>query len=151
VWVSGTEQFVLVGRIALAAFLGFAIGIEREYRGKSAGERTFALLSMSAAAFTGLAALMLGTQATSRVIQGVATGVGFLGAGLIFLRRPGHVRGLTTAAGAWAATAIGTAVGLGAYLAAALGAVLVLLILELDHLPVMRRIHEQTDDAGSDG
>jgi putative Mg2+ transporter-C (MgtC) family protein len=146
--VGGTEQLVLVGRIALAAFLGFAIGIEREHRGKSAGERTFALLAMAAAAFTGLAALELGNQATSRVIQGVATGVGFLGAGLIFLRKQGNVRGLTTAAGAWAATAIGTAVGLGVYLGAALGTGLVLLILELDQLPPMRRLHERTDEGG---
>jgi putative Mg2+ transporter-C (MgtC) family protein len=146
--VEGTEQLVLVGRIALAAFLGFAIGVEREYRGKSAGERTFALLAMSAAAFTGLAALLLGNQATSRVIQGVATGVGFLGGGLIFLRRPGDVRGLTTAVSAWAATAIGTAVGLGIYLAAAMGTALTLLILELDRIPLMRKIHEGTDEGG---
>jgi putative Mg2+ transporter-C (MgtC) family protein len=147
--VSGTEQLVLVGRVALAAFLGFAIGLEREYRHKAAGERTFALLAFAAAAFTGLGTMLLGDQATSRVIQGVATGVGFLGAGLIFRRKPGDVRGLTTAAGAWAATAIGTAVGLGVYLGAALGTALVLLILELDQIPLMRRIHEQTEDGGA--
>jgi putative Mg2+ transporter-C (MgtC) family protein len=146
--MGGADQLVLVARIALAAVLGFAIGLEREYRGKSAGERTFALLAMAAAAFTGLGALLLGDQATSRVIQGVATGVGFLGAGLIFRRKPGDVRGLTTAAGAWAATAIGTAVGLGVYLGAALGTALVILILELDQIPFMRRILAQTDEGG---
>ena len=61
------------------------------------------------------------------MIQGVATGVGFLGAGLIFQRKPTDVRGLTTAAGAWSATAIGILAGLGAYLTAALGAVFVIL------------------------
>jgi putative Mg2+ transporter-C (MgtC) family protein len=138
-------QFVLLGRVALAALLGFAIGLERESRGKSAGERTFALLAFAAAGFSGLGALLLGAQGTSRVIQGVATGVGFLGAGLIFQRKATDVRGLTTAAGAWAAAAIGTAVGLGMYVGAALGTVLVIAILELDHLPIMRRIREQNE------
>ena len=146
--VHWTVQFVLVGRMALAALLGFAIGLEREYRGKSAGERTFALLALAAAAFTGVAALLLGAQATSRVIQGVATGVGFLGAGLIFQRKPTDVRGLTTAAGAWAATAVGTAVGLGIYLGAAMGAALVLLILEIDQIPVLRKIRERSENGG---
>jgi putative Mg2+ transporter-C (MgtC) family protein len=143
--VEWDEQLVLVGRVALAALLGFAIGLEREYRGKSAGERTFALLAFAAAGFSGIGALLLGAQGTSRVIQGVAAGVGFLGAGLIFQRKPSDVRGLTTAAGAWAATAIGIAVGVGLYLAAALGTVLVLAILELDQIPFMRRIREQAE------
>jgi putative Mg2+ transporter-C (MgtC) family protein len=145
--MDATDQFVLVGRLALAAFLGFAIGLEREYRGKAAGERTFALLALASAAFTGVAALLLGAQATSRVIQGVATGVGFLGAGLIFVRRAGDIRGLTTAAGAWGATAIGAAVGLGVYLAAAIGTAIVLLILELDQIPFVRAIGEPPDEA----
>jgi putative Mg2+ transporter-C (MgtC) family protein len=141
-------QLVLVGRMALAALLGFAIGLEREYRGKAAGERTFALLALAAAAFTGAGALLLGRIATSRVIQGVATGVGFLGAGLIFQRKPSDVRGLTTAASAWAATALGTAVGLGIYLGAGLGTAIVLGILEIDQIPFMRRLREQAESGG---
>jgi uncharacterized membrane protein YhiD involved in acid resistance len=92
-----------------------------------------------------MGSLLLGPAGTSRVIQGVVTGVGFLGAGLIFQRKPTDIRGLTTAAGAWAATAIGTIVGLGAYVAGSLLALLVLLILELDSIPFLRALRERGD------
>jgi putative Mg2+ transporter-C (MgtC) family protein len=143
--VRTTLQLTLFGRAALGAVFGLAIGLEREYRGKAAGERTFALLAFAAAGFAAVGALLLGVQGTSRVIQGVATGVGFLGAGLIFQRKPTDVRGLTTAAASWAATAVGILAGLGAYLAAALATGFLILILELDRIPMFRRIHEQTE------
>jgi putative Mg2+ transporter-C (MgtC) family protein len=149
VLVDADLQLVLFGRAALAALLGFAIGLEREYRGKSAGDRTFALLAFAAAAVTGVGAELLGPDGTSRVIQGVVTGVGFLGAGLIFRRSKSDVRGLTTAASAWGVTGIAILVGLGAYLTAALGAALILLILEFDAIPALRRIHERAESAGS--
>jgi putative Mg2+ transporter-C (MgtC) family protein len=79
-------QAVLIGRIALGAALGYAIGFEREYRGKPAGERTFSLLALGAAAVTGLGVLFFPLSA-EKVIAGVITGVGFLGAGLIFRER----------------------------------------------------------------
>jgi putative Mg2+ transporter-C (MgtC) family protein len=140
-----TVQLTLLGRAALAALLGFVIGLEREYRGKSAGDRTFALLAFGSASIVAVGAELLGPDGTSRVIQGVVTGVGFIGGGLIFRGEGGgSVRGLTTAAGAWAATGIGVITGVGAYLAAALAAALVIVILELDTLPLFRRIREQT-------
>jgi putative Mg2+ transporter-C (MgtC) family protein len=141
--VDTTLQLTLLGRAALGALLGLLIGIEREYRGKAAGERTFALLAFAAAGFSAMGSLLLGSAGTSRVIQGVVTGVGFLGAGLIFQRKPSDIRGLTTAAGAWAATAVGTIVGLGAYLAGSLLALLVLVILELDSIPFLRTLRER--------
>jgi putative Mg2+ transporter-C (MgtC) family protein len=154
--VDAADQLTILGRAALAALLGFAIGLEREYRGKVAGERTFALLALGAASFTGAGALLLGPDGAGRVIQGVVAGMGFLGAGVIFRRRELDVRGLTTAASAWAAAAIGVVVGLGAYLAGALSTALVLLILELGQIPLLRRVHERgatVDDRepGSDG
>jgi putative Mg2+ transporter-C (MgtC) family protein len=101
-------QATLIGRMALGAFLGYVIGFEREYRGKSAGERTFGLLALRAAAVTGVGALFFPLSA-EKVIAGVITGVGFLGAGLIFRERDmtgqGQVLGLTTAASSWAAAA----------------------------------------------
>jgi putative Mg2+ transporter-C (MgtC) family protein len=143
-------QLTVLGRAALAALFGFAIGLEREYRGKSAGDRTFALLAFAAAAISAIGAEALGADGASRVIQGLITGVGFLGAGLIFRRAPGDVRGLTTAAGSWAVTAIGVVVGVGAYLTAAVGAALILVILELDSIPVLRKIRERAEAAGED-
>jgi putative Mg2+ transporter-C (MgtC) family protein len=141
-------QLSLLGRASLAALLGFAIGLEREFRGKSAGDRTFALLAFAAAGVTGLGAEVLGPDGASRVIQGVVTGVGFLGAGLIFRRAPGDVQGLTTAASSWAATAIGVVVGMGAYVVATFGAAIVLVILELDRIPLLRKIRAQAEAAG---
>lgn len=130
------EQWELFARIVVAAVLGYGIGWEREFRGKPAGERTFALVALGAAAFT---ALEVEGFLTDRIIQGVVTGVGFLGAGLIFRAEGGSVQGLTTAASAWAAAAVGVLSGAGEYLLSAATAILVVLILELNYLPVIRR------------
>jgi putative Mg2+ transporter-C (MgtC) family protein len=138
--VNATVQLTLFGRIALGGLLGYVIGFEREYRGKSAGERTFALLAVGAAAVTGLGVLEFSASA-EKVIAGVITGVGFLGAGLIFREsRMGQVLGLTTAASSWAAAAMGILAGAGAYLTAALGTVLVLLLLESNRIDPYRRL-----------
>lgn len=144
-------QLTLFGRIALGGLLGYVIGFEREYRGKSAGERTFALLAIGAAAVTGLGVLEFPTSA-EKVIAGVITGAGFLGAGLIFRAQVGQVHGLTTAASSWAAAAMGILAGAGAYLTAALGTVLVLLLLEANRLDLYRRWNpnkRDEPDAGS--
>jgi putative Mg2+ transporter-C (MgtC) family protein len=130
---------MLVGRMALAALLGYAIGFERELRGKSAGERTFALIGLGTAAIVSLGSEISG-DAASRVIQGVAAGIGFIGAGLIFQSDRGTVLGLTTAAAVWAAAAVGVLCGSGAYLPAIAGTVLAALILELDKIPFLRRV-----------
>lgn len=132
------SEWALIGRMALAAALGYAIGFEREWRGKPAGERTFALIALGAAGFTALGVEEFFGEA-SRIIQGVVTGVGFLGAGLIFREPTGSVLGLTTAAAAWAVAAVGVLIGGGAYVAGIVATMLVLFILELNRLPVVRR------------
>jgi putative Mg2+ transporter-C (MgtC) family protein len=132
-------EWAAIGRMALAAALGYAIGFERELRGKSAGERTFALIALGTAALVSLGS-EFGVAAASRVIQGVAAGIGFIGAGLIFQREQGMVLGLTTAAAVWAVAAVGVLVGAGAYVAAILGTLLAVFILVLDKLPVIRRV-----------
>ena len=136
-------QAVLIGRIALGAALGYAIGFEREYRGKSAGERTFALLALGAAGVTGLGVLFFPASA-EKVIAGVITGVGFLGAGLIFRERDaagdGQPLGLTTAASSWAAAAVGILAGAGLYLTSVVVCAFVLVILEVNRLPIYRRL-----------
>lgn len=119
----GVSQIELFLQLLLAAFLGGLIGLEREYKRKEAGLRTFALVSLGACLFT-LTAFYFSTNGAilnsrvqidpSRVIQAVAIGIGFLGAGLIILRKS-HVEGLTTAAGLWVAAAVGIAVGSGLY------------------------------------
>jgi putative Mg2+ transporter-C (MgtC) family protein len=138
--VNETLQLTLFGRVALGAFLGFAIGLEREYRGKNAGDRTFSLLAMGAAAFVG-AGIALFPLTADRVIQGVAAGVGFLGVGIIFRgNRDGEPRGLTTAAASWSAASIGVLAGAGVYLTATLATVLVIAVLESQYLPYVGRL-----------
>ena len=146
------SEWALIGRMALATALGYAIGFEREWRGKPAGERTFALIALGAAGFTALGVEEFFGEA-SRIIQGVVTGVGFLGAGLIFREATGSVLGLTTAAAAWAVAAVGVLVGAGAYLAGILATVLVLFILELNRLPIMRRFdaRRKREQEGGEG
>jgi len=134
-------QVAIFGRIALAALLGFLIGLEREYQRKAAGERTFALLSLGAAAFTALGVELFPISG-DRVIQGVVTGVGLLCAGVIF-RGAGHPRGLTTAVAAWAATAVGVLCGATLYLVAALTTLLTIAILESERLPFVRRVRQE--------
>jgi putative Mg2+ transporter-C (MgtC) family protein len=141
-------ELVVVGRVALAAFLGYAIGLERAYRGKRAGDRTFALLALGSAAFVGLG-VELFPYTADRVIQGVAAGVGFLGAGIIFQAR-GAVHGLTTAAASWAAAAIGAVAGGGLYVAAVGVTMLTLLVLELHQLEILRRLDEPAGPPGED-
>ena len=138
-----TTELTLIGRTALGALLGYVIGFEREYRGKPAGERTFGLLALGAAGVTALGVLAFPASA-EKVIAGVITGVGFLGAGLIFRERDmsghGQVLGLTTAASSWAAAAVGILAGAGAYLSAVATCVVVLVLLEVHRLPLYRKI-----------
>lgn len=137
-----TAELTLIGRMALGTFLGYVIGFEREYRGKPAGERTFGLLALGSAAVTGVGVLFFPLSA-EKVIAGVITGVGFLGAGLIFRERQGgqgQVLGLTTAASSWAAAAIGILCGAGVYLSAIAGCAFVLIILEVNRLPMYRKL-----------
>jgi len=139
-------QLALFGRVALAAGLGYVIGLERQLRGKAAGDRTFALLSMGAAALVAMA-IELFPLTADRVIQGVATGVGFLGAGVIFRQTGDRVRGLTTAAAAWAATAIGVLCAGRLYLMAVLCTALTIVLLESIALPGVSWFEDKTDQS----
>jgi putative Mg2+ transporter-C (MgtC) family protein len=131
-------QLVIVGRVALAAFLGYLLGLDRALRGKDAGDRTFSLVALGSAAFVALG-VELFPESADRVIQGVTAGVGFLGAGIIF-RASGGVKGLTTAAALWTAAAVGCLVGAGMYFAGAAIAGIILVVLELHAVGFLRRI-----------
>ena len=114
----------VVGRLLLAAALGFVIGLEREAAGQSAGERTHALVSLGSAAFTILSTTAFPGSDMSRVAAGVVTGLGFLGAGTILKGSDTRIHGLTTAAGIWAVGAVGMAIGSGRYLLGLVAAVI---------------------------
>jgi putative Mg2+ transporter-C (MgtC) family protein len=126
------EPFVRIAfRLLAAAVLGGVLGIERQYEHKSAGMRTHMLVTMGSALFT--AAPLLGgvsAEHVTRIIQGIATGIGFVGGGTILkMTDQREVRGLTTAANIWLAAAVGVAVGAGWLVPAVLGTVLALVVL----------------------
>ncbi len=117
-------------QILLAAVLGMAIGAEREHRHKSAGLRTYTLVSIGSCLFTILSIYGFsgGGQTSfdpSRIASQIVVGIGFIGAGMIILRE-NKIEGLTTAAGIWTTAGIGMAVGLGFYLVAIFAALLIL-------------------------
>ena len=112
--VSAADLGRLAVRLAVAGTVGGLIGWERAASGKSAGLRTHVLVALGSAAFVAVAAQgHLGPDGVSRVIQGLITGVGFLGAGCILKSGEGQVTGLTTAAGIWLTAAVGVTAGLG--------------------------------------
>jgi putative Mg2+ transporter-C (MgtC) family protein len=131
----------LMLRLLLAAGLGAALGLEREYRQKPAGLRTNILIALGAALFT-IVSLMAGRSAggsTDRIAAQVVTGIGFLGGGAI-LRGRATVHGMTTAATIWVNAAIGMTAGVGAYGMAVAATVITLIVLLV--LPFIERWFE---------
>jgi putative Mg2+ transporter-C (MgtC) family protein len=122
-------------KLCVATLLGAVIGLEREVHGKEAGFKTYSLVCL------GSALMMIVSVDVFEIFKGVATvdpgriaaqavtGIGFLGAGAIIRSTEGGIKGLTTAAGIWAACAIGLACGLGLYKQAVMTTILVLVIL----------------------
>lgn len=112
---SAAETVRILVRLVAALVAGGIIGLQREVAGKAAGLRTHILVCAGTAVFV-LAAASAGMQqdAMSRVIQGLVTGIGFLGAGAILkVEASSQIKGLTTAAGIWMTAAVGVAIGLG--------------------------------------
>lgn len=115
-------------KLLLSVVVGCILGLEREVRGKSAGFRTLALICFGASVFT-ICSYLLGVEANrDRIAANIITGVGFLGAGVIF-RNNSSVSGITTAASIWIASALGMLIGIGEYLLTAVALVLSLFIL----------------------
>lgn len=121
-------------RLLLAAGLGGVIGFQREWTGKEAGLRTNMLICLGAALFTVLSVYAFPGSDPSRIAAGIATGIGFIGAGVILHRDGGSVKGLTSAATIFAVAAIGMAAGSGKYILAVGACILTLLVLMLPHL-----------------
>jgi putative Mg2+ transporter-C (MgtC) family protein len=137
-------DWYLVGRVALALGLGYVIGWERALRGHAAGDRTFALMAMGAAGFAAVIVESGSADALSRAVQGVAAGVGFVGAAVTWRRETAKgdnaTKGLTTAAAVWSVAAIGVLCGVGKLLLATAMTVMALWLLEMRFLPFLRVI-----------
>lgn len=124
-----TSNLIVFLSLFGALLLGLLVGYERAYRGRAAGMRTYGMVCMASAALTVIAGfpgdwfgghVTIGPGADpTRIIQGIVTGTGFLGAGVI-MKEGFNISGLTTAASIWATSVIGVLVGVGFYLSAIL-------------------------------
>lgn len=134
-------------RLVAATLSGAIVGLNRDLHNKPAGLRTHALVGLGAALLVSVAMALTPTDfaGATRVIQGIVTGIGFLGAGVILHRNDEiGVHGLTTAATIWVTAAVGIACGAG-YWAAALSTMAILLLVLLAGGPVERTLHRLLD------
>jgi putative Mg2+ transporter-C (MgtC) family protein len=127
-------ELLICMRLLVAFILGAIIGVEREMHGNAAGIRTFAAVTLGAALFTLIGIHTTDPTAAGRIVANIVTGIGFLGAGIIYKGTDnGSVLGLTTASSIWAAAAVGAAVAYDMYVIAILSTALVYFLLSLHH------------------
>jgi putative Mg2+ transporter-C (MgtC) family protein len=118
-----------ITKLIVSSVIGAAIGLEREYKGKTAGFKTLMFICLGSTLFT-IFSIKLGTDSShDRIAANIITGIGFLGAGAIFRDRENMITGLTTATIIWVLAALGMGVGVGEYLFAITSAILILLLL----------------------
>lgn len=134
--------YTVLYRSVLAGLLGFAIGWERRAIGSPVRARIIALVTMTTAALTALS-LQMAVSDLSRVLAGLLTGIGFIGAGLVIRDNSGEVRGLTTAAGLWAMTAVAIAIGAGFIVLGLLLSLCVYLVIAWDDWPLITRLRQR--------
>ena len=116
-------------QLLFSFFIGSAIGLEREYRSKAAGLRTMIMICIGSTIFTEIS-IAISDSSPDRIASNIITGIGFLGAGVIF--KDGlSINGITTATTIWIVAALGMAVGAGEYFVALLGSIVVLIVLSL--------------------
>ena len=132
------ESTEILLRLVLAVIAGGFIGLEREVVHKPAGIRTHMLVCLGSALFVLVTIETLPNEA-ARIIAGIATGIGFLGAGTIFKAKD-EVHGLTTAASIWAVAGGGIAIGLGYYLMTLIAVILILIILQLNKMEFFKKL-----------
>jgi putative Mg2+ transporter-C (MgtC) family protein len=133
-WVEYADQFEMTLRLCGATLAGMVVGINRDLHNKPIGMRTLGLVALGSAIVilsgSVYEGLHFGQDAVSRVVQGILTGLGFLGAGAILRGKDGmEVQGLTTASTVWIAAALGVTAGLGAWFITVAGTLLTLFVL----------------------
>lgn len=128
-------ELIIVSKLIVSFLLGAFIGFDRERHGSAAGIRTYAAVCIGSTLFTAIADHLVGDPgAASRVVANIITGVGFLGAGIIYRNNSaGTSHGLTTAATVWCTAAVGVAVGLNMFIIAVVAAVSLYFLLSLHH------------------
>jgi putative Mg2+ transporter-C (MgtC) family protein len=151
-----SDYLAITSRLVSAVLIGGIIGVDRSLRGKPSGMKTLGLVALGASLATmasmgfDLDAAARDTDAISRVIQGIITGIGFLGVGVIVHERGFEkVRGLTTAASIWVTAAIGIVCGMGSWKIASIAALIVLALFILGRpleCALQRRWMRKSDD-----
>lgn len=121
-----TQWLLLLTKIILATVLGYLIGLEREVHGKMVGTRTVSLIAIGGALYVLMSPSIFGGD-NSRIIAQVVSGIGFLGAGIIF-KDGDTVKGLTTAATVWCSAAIGCLCGYGMFAEAVIGTITIMIV-----------------------
>jgi putative Mg2+ transporter-C (MgtC) family protein len=129
------QDYMLLARIAVGFILAYILGFEREVRGSPAGDRTFALVGAGATAITAVV-----YRTSPQAVAGVVTGVGFIGAGVVFQSDGGTIRGITTAASIFAAAAIGIVVGYGHLVLGLVTTAVIVFTLETRHIRALSRL-----------
>ena len=128
------EQWLV--RLALVVIIGGLVGAEREYRSKSAGFRTMILICLGSFLFTTFS-IYISTVSPDRIASNIVTGIGFLGAGVIF-KSDNRVNGITTAATIWAVAALGMGIAMGQYILVTASTLILLaalfLLIRLEHV-----------------
>lgn len=134
----------LIIQFLLATLWGGIIGAEREYRSKSAGFRTMIMISLGACFFTIISKWIGAPNNPDRIASNIVSGIGFLGAGVIF-RGDNRINGITTAATIWVVAAVGMGIGAGYYFAAACSSIFMILTLAI--LPYLEQYIDTLNQA----
>lgn len=131
-------------RLVVGALACALVGAERQLRGHEAGLRTFGLVGLGSASVVTLS-LDAFPSSTDKVVAGIVTGIGFLGAGML-IRSGEQVKNLTSAAASWASAALGSVFGAGRYFLGVVMVVLSLLLLEIPYVPGLRALDRNRND-----
>ena len=126
-------ELALIGRVGIAFVLSFILGFERQLRRAPAGDRTYALVGTASAAVTAVCFVQ-----SPQSVAGVLTGIGFIGAGMVFRDREGSITGITSAATLLGVVAVGIAAGAGYLSLAVVLAAIMLVNLEIRYVPGLR-------------
>lgn len=136
------DNLIYILRILIAAVCGMFVGLERNKRQKDAGIRTHMIVSIGAAlmmivskyGFTDLGEIGMKSTDAARIAAQIVSGVGFLGAGVIFVNHKQSIKGLTTAAGIWAVAGVGMSIGAGMYVLGIIASVIIVLLQYVMHV-----------------
>jgi putative Mg2+ transporter-C (MgtC) family protein len=147
-----SAEFTLLPRLLVATVLGGIIGFEREIHGRAAGIRTYAAVALGAAILTIINAHVPNLSDHTRIVSGIVTGIGFLGAGIIFRgTEKGLITGLTTAATLWATAAVGIAAGFGMYVISIFSTITLYMLLYVKQIPFIKQMKSRSTAITKDG